>query len=140
MKRYVLLGGAGYVAPRHMKAIQDVGGDLVALMDPSDSVGIIDSYFPKASYFKTFERFDRYCNKRRDIDYVVVCSPNHLHFFHSMWAMRAGMDVICEKPVCLREENLDELLKMDDYTQVIKFVKKWHYCVKTNLVLQELTF
>jgi len=99
-----------------MKAIQDVGGDLVALMDPSDSVGVIDSYFPKASYFKTFERFDRYCNERGDIDYAVVCSPNHLHFFHSAWAMRVGMNVICEKPLCLRERNLDALLRIEEET------------------------
>jgi UDP-N-acetyl-2-amino-2-deoxyglucuronate dehydrogenase len=114
-KRFVLIG-VGFVAPRHMKAIKDVGGELVAIMDPHDSVGIIDSYFPEAKYFSEFERFDRYCTKRGDIDYTVVCSPNYLHSSHTMFGLRIGSDVICEKPLVLRERNLDELLKIEEQT------------------------
>ncbi len=82
-KRFVLIGAAGYVAPRHMRAIKDTGGDLVAALDPNDSVGVIDSYFPDARFFVEFERFDRHVDRlRRDgnpVDYVSVCSPNYLH-------------------------------------------------------------
>jgi len=115
-KKFVLLGAAGFVAPRHMKAIKDVGGELIAICDPFDSVGIIDSYFPEACYFKEFERFDRYCSKRGDIDYVSICSPNHLHDSHCRFALRLGADAICEKPLVLRERNLDELLKIEEQT------------------------
>lgn len=110
MPNYVLLGAAGYVAPRHMKAIKDTGGDLIAAFDPADSVGVIDSYFPDAAFFTEFERFDRHCSKRyADIDYVVICSPNYLHDSHCSWGLRLGADVICEKPLCLTMTNLNRL-------------------------------
>ena len=116
MKKFVLLGAAGFVAPRHYRAIKDVGGELVAICDPSDSVGVVDSYFPEAYYFNEFERFDRYCSKRGDINYVSICSPNYLHDAHCRFALRIGADAICEKPMVLRERNLDELLKLEEQT------------------------
>jgi len=115
-KKFILVGAAGFVAPRHMKAIKDVGGDLVAIMDPHDSVGIIDSYFPKAKYFSEFERFDRYCTDRRDISYVSICSPNYLHDAHCRFALRIGADAICEKPLVLRERNLIPLSLLESST------------------------
>jgi UDP-N-acetyl-2-amino-2-deoxyglucuronate dehydrogenase len=99
-----------------MKAIKDVGGDLVAIMDPSDSVGIIDSYFPEAKYFSEFERFDRYCTDRGDISYVSICSPNYLHDAHCRFALRIDADAICEKPLVLRERNLDQLIELEKDT------------------------
>jgi len=112
VKNFVLIGGAGYVAPKHMKAIKAVGGDLIACLDPHDSVGILDSYFSNCKYFSEFERFDRYCSGR-DIDYVVVCSPNYLHDAHCRFGLRIGADVICEKPLVLNERNLDGLLECE---------------------------
>jgi len=113
-----MIGAAGFVAPRHMKAIKECGHNLLAAMDPSDSVGIIDSYFPAASFFTSFERFDRYVDKlRRDgtpVDYVSICSPNHLHDAHCRWALRAGADVICEKPLVLNPWNLDALQNVEE--------------------------
>ena len=76
---FVLIGAAGFVAPRHMAAIKHVGGDLIAALDPHDSVGVLDSYFPGCYYFSEFERFDRFCELYRHgegkIDFVSVCSP-----------------------------------------------------------------
>ena len=108
MKRYVLLGAAGYVAPKHMKAIKETGGDLIACLDPHDSVGVLDSYFPSCKYFSEFERFDRFC-VNEEINYVVVCSPNYLHDAHARFGLRIGADVICEKPLVLNERNLIDL-------------------------------
>jgi len=116
MKRFVLIGAAGFVAPRHMKAIKEVGGDLIACLDPHDSVGILDSYFPDCKYFSEFERFDRYC-VNQDIDYTVVCSPNYLHDAHCRFGLRIGSDVICEKPLVLREHNLIDLRYVEDNTE-----------------------
>jgi len=94
-----------------MKAIKDVGGNLIAALDPHDSVGILDSYFPDCAFFTEFERFDRFCSKREgQIDYVVVASPNFLHDSHCRFSLRIGANVICEKPLVLNERNLDELL------------------------------
>lgn len=115
-KKFILVGAAGFVAPRHMKAIKDAGGDLVAIMDPHDSVGIIDSCFPKAKYFSEFERFDRYCTDRGDISYVSICSPNRYHFEQCSFGLNIGADVICEKPLCLEERQVDELLKLEEQT------------------------
>ena len=117
MKRFGLIGAAGYVAPRHMKAIRDSGNVLVAAMDPSDSVGIIDSYFPDADFFVEFERFDRHVDllRRRGeaLDYVSICSPNYLHDSHIRFALRSRADAICEKPVVLNPRNLDALREIE---------------------------
>lgn len=120
MKNFALTGLAGYIAPRHLKAIKDTGNRLVAASDPHDSVGIIDSYFPKASFFTEFERFDRHLEKIRRhngdeaIDYLTVCSPNHLHDAHIRLALRVGADAICEKPLVLNPWNLDILQKLEE--------------------------
>ncbi len=113
MKQFALIGGAGYVAPRHMRAVKDTGNRLVAVLDPSDSVGVIDSYFPKADFFTEFERFDRHVDKKRRhgeaIDYVSICSPNYLHDAHIRFALRNGAHAICEKPLVLNPWNIDGL-------------------------------
>jgi len=112
---FVLLGAAGYIAPRHLKAIKDVGGNLLAVLDPHDSVGVLDSYFPDTLYFKEFEIFDRYINKMKadgtNIDYVSICTPNYLHESHIMFGLRIGADVICEKPLVIKSKNLSRLIK-----------------------------
>ncbi len=119
-KKFALIGAAGYIAPRHMKAIKETGHDLVAALDKSDSVGIIDSYFPNAHYFTEFERFDRHVDKRKReldaIDYVSICSPNYLHDSHIRFGLRSGADVICEKPLVLNPWNIDAIKVIEDET------------------------
>jgi len=112
MIKFALIGAAGYIAPRHMQAIKEVGGELVAALDPHDSVGILDSYFPDCLYFKEPERFDRFLSKH-PVDYVSICSPNYLHDSHALMAMRNGADVICEKPLVCNERNLDNLAEWE---------------------------
>ncbi len=118
MKRFALIGGAGYVAPRHMRAVKDTGNDLTAVLDPNDSIGVIDSYYPKADFFTEFERFDRHIDKKKRkgeaIDYVSICSPNYLHDAHIRFALRNGADAICEKPLVLNPWNLDGLAEMEN--------------------------
>lgn len=120
MKNFALIGAAGYIAPRHMKAIKDTGNNLVAALDKFDSVGIIDSYFPDADFFTEFERFDRHVDKLRrndiEIDYVSVCSPNYLHDSHIRFGLRQGADVICEKPLVLNPWNIDALKDIEKQT------------------------
>lgn len=120
MKKFALIGAAGYVAPRHMKAIRDTGNELIAALDPNDSVGIIDSYFPSADFFTEFERFDRHIDKQRrkgrKIDYVSVCSPNYLHDAHIRFALRNNASAICEKPLVLNPWNLDGLEEIETET------------------------
>lgn len=117
MTSFALIGAAGYIAPRHMRAIKAVGGDLKVALDPHDAVGIMDSHFPDAHFFVEFERFDRHIDKLRrqgqGIDYMAVCSPNYLHDAHCRFAMRAGANVICEKPVVLNPWNLDGLAAIE---------------------------
>ncbi|MEQ9423203.1 MAG: Gfo/Idh/MocA family oxidoreductase [Cyclobacteriaceae bacterium] len=117
MKNFVLIGAAGYIAPRHMKAIKETGNNLLAAFDPNDSVGIIDSYFPLADFFVEFERFDRHCDKLKrkgiNIDYVSVCSPNYLHDAHIRFGLRIGADVICEKPLVLNPWNVHALSSIE---------------------------
>lgn len=120
MKKFALIGAAGYIAPRHMKAIKDTGNDLVAAFDPYDGVGIMDSHFPEADFFNEFERFDRHVDKLRrqgnPIDYVSICSPNYLHDAHIRFGLRAGCDVICEKPIVLNPWNIDALTDIEKET------------------------
>ncbi len=117
MKRFAMLGAAGYVAPRHMKAIHDTGNQLVAACDPYDGVGILDRYFPDCRFFTEVERFDRHLEKlrRRDepVDLVSICSPNYLHDAHCRLALRVGADAICEKPLVISPWNLDQLVQIE---------------------------
>ncbi len=116
-KRFALLGAGGFVAPRHLRAIRENGGDLVAAMDPNDSVGIIDSFFPDADFFTEFERFDRHIDKLRregkPVDFVSICSPNYLHDAHIRFAVRNGASAITEKPIVLNPWNLDALAELE---------------------------
>lgn len=120
MKDFALIGAAGYVAPRHMRAIKDTGNNLVATLDKFDSVGVIDSYFPQASFFTEFERFDRHIDKlrRKDkkIDFVSICTPNYLHDAHIRFGLRNQADVICEKPLVLNPWNVDALTTIEKET------------------------
>jgi len=121
MKRFALIGAAGYIAPRHMKAIKLSLNKVVAAVDKSDSVGVLDSYFPDADFFTEFERFDRHIEKLRQneetkVDYVSICSPNYLHDAHIRFALRVGADAICEKPLVLNPWNLDALKKFEEQT------------------------
>lgn len=123
MKNFAIIGAAGYIAPRHMNAIKETGNSLVAALDPSDSVGIIDSHFPEANFFTEFERFDRHIDKLRransgkQVNYVSICSPNYLHDSHMRFALRAGADAICEKPLVLNPWNIDGLLEIEKDTE-----------------------
>lgn len=116
-KKFALIGAAGFVAPRHMRAIKETGNELVAAVDPFDSVGVIDSYFPEAAFFTEFERFDRYLEmlrrKNKGIDYVSICSPNYLHDAHIRFALRIKAHAICEKPLVLSPWNLDGLAELE---------------------------
>ena len=120
MKDFILIGAAGYIAPRHMQAIKETNNNLVAALDKNDSVGIIDSYFPNADFFTEFERFDRHIDKLRrsgkKVDYTSICSPNYLHDAHIRFGLRSGTDVICEKPLVLNPWNVDALLDIEKET------------------------
>ena len=120
MTSYALIGASGYIAPRHMKAIKETGGDLVVAYDPNDSVGILDSHFPDAHFFTEFERFDRHVDKLKRkgerLDYVSIASPNYLHDAHCRFALRSGADAICEKPLVLNPWNIDGLAEIEKDT------------------------
>lgn len=113
---FVILGAAGYIAPKHMQAIKDVGGNLIAVCDPHSSVGILDKYFPECQYFNEIELLQQFCNRDNKVDYVVICTPNYLHVSHCDIAMRLGANVICEKPVALYEKDIDYLLEVENKT------------------------
>ncbi len=119
-KNFTLIGIAGYIAIRHVKAIKETGNDLVAALDRFDSVGFVDAFFPDADFFVEFERFDRHIAKLnrtgRQIDYVSICSPNYLHDSHIRFALRSGADAICEKPLVLNPWNIDALLDYQEET------------------------
>lgn len=120
MKNFAIIGVGGYIAPRHLKAIKDTGNNLLSAYDKSDSVGIMDSYFPKAAFFTEQELFDRHNTKLLEkgvnIDFVTVCTPNYLHDAHTRYGLRLGADVICEKPVVLNPWNIDALMNIEKET------------------------
>jgi len=120
MKNFALIGAAGYIATRHMKAIKDTGNNLSVALDKFDCVGVMDSYFPEANFFTEPERFDRHLDKLRrsnsKIDYVSICSPNYLHDAHIRLALRNGSDVICEKPLVLNPWNIEALAEVEKRT------------------------
>jgi UDP-N-acetyl-2-amino-2-deoxyglucuronate dehydrogenase len=119
-KNFGLIGVAGYIAPRHLKAIKDTGNNLLASLDRFDSVGLLDSYFPESDFFVEFERFDRHFDKLKrtgtKIDYVSICSPNYLHDSHIRFALRHQADAICEKPIVLNPWNIEALQEIEKET------------------------
>ncbi|MBN1650124.1 MAG: Gfo/Idh/MocA family oxidoreductase [Bacteroidales bacterium] len=122
-KNFALIGAAGYIAPRHMAAIQETNNHLVAALDKFDSVGIIDRFFPEASFFTEPERFDRHLDKLRrlnqgqEVDYVSICTPNYLHDSHIRLALRNNAHAICEKPIVLNPWNVDALQIIEQESQ-----------------------
>ncbi len=114
---FALIGSSGYVAPRHLKAIKAIGGQLLAALDPHDAAGVLDAYFPKTAFFTEFERFDRHLEKLKRnghrMDFLSVCSPNYLHDAHARYGLRYGADIICEKPLVLHPRNLDALQELE---------------------------
>ncbi len=119
-KNFALIGSAGYIAPRHLKAIKETGNNLLASLDRHDCVGIIDGYFPDADFFIEYERFDRHIDKLKrqgiHMDYVSICTPNYLHDSHIRFALRHGADAICEKPIVLNPWNVDALEEIEKET------------------------
>ncbi|WP_373818400.1 Gfo/Idh/MocA family protein [Glaesserella sp.] len=129
MKNFALIGAGGYIAPRHLKAIKETGNNLTVAMDVNDSVGIMDSHFPEAEFFTEFEEFEAFVEDQKlqgkKLDYISICSPNYLHLPHMKYALKNGIDVICEKPLVLNAKDLDTLAKYE---------KK--YGTKVNSILQ----
>lgn len=129
MKKFALIGAGGYIAPRHLKAIKETGNELVAAMDINDSVGIMDSHFPEAEFFTEFEEFEAFIEdqkmKGNKLDYISICSPNYLHSPHMKYALKNGIDVICEKPLVLNSKDLDTLAEYEK-----------RYGTKVNSILQ----
>jgi len=129
MKNFALIGAAGYIAPRHLKAIKETGNQLVVAMDINDSVGVMDGYFPEAEFFTEFEEFEAYVEDRhnlgKELDYVSICSPNYLHVSHIKYALKNGIDVICEKPLVLNSNDLNVLASYEQ-----------RYGARVNSVLQ----
>ena len=126
-KNFGMIGVAGYIAIRHLRAIKDTGNNLLATLDPFDSVGILDSYFPQSDFFVEFERFDRHFDKLKRsgtrIDYVSICSPNYLHDSHIRFALRSGASAICEKPLVLNPWNIDALDEIEkEYNKKINTI------------------
>jgi UDP-N-acetyl-2-amino-2-deoxyglucuronate dehydrogenase len=129
MQRFGLIGAGGYIAPRHLKAIKETGNELIVAMDTNDSVGIMDSHFPEAEFFTEFEEFAGFiedCRLRGEkLDYLAICSPNYLHLPHMKFALKNGIDVICEKPLVLNVNDLDVLANYER-----------EYGAKVNSILQ----
>lgn len=119
-KNFALIGAAGYIAPRHMKAIKETGNTLIAALDKYDGIGIMDSYFPEAHFFTEYERFDRHIDKLRrsqmPVHYISITSPNYLHDSHIRFALKSGAHAICEKPLVLNPHNLDQLKIIEEET------------------------
>ena len=122
MKNFAMIGVAGYIAPRHLQAIHETGHTLIAALDPNDSVGILDNYFPEARFFIEYERFERFLEKRRRgseegrVHMMTICTPNYLHDAHIRTALRVGADAVCEKPLVVNPWNLDALEEIEAET------------------------
>lgn len=123
MKNFAIVGVAGFIAPKHLKAIKETGNRLIVAMDKHDAVGVMDSYFPEANFFTEYERFDRYLEKLRrsepekQLDYLSVCSPNYLHDAHCRMGLRVGAHAICEKPLVINPWNMDQLRELEQEYQ-----------------------
>lgn len=112
---FAMIGAAGYVAPKHLEAIKEVGGELIALTDPNDNLEILDQYFPDCEYFKNTADFEAYI-KQNPVDFITICSPTHLHIEHIGMALNLGVHVICESPLVLNKKQLNEVIALEKQT------------------------
>ncbi|MGV8095734.1 MAG: Gfo/Idh/MocA family protein [Mangrovibacterium sp.] len=133
MQNFALIGGAGYIAPEHIKAIRDTGNNLAAVLDPNDNLEALDDYFPECEYFREMRTFNSFVSASRNtsepIDVMVICSPNYLHYEHVCFALESNCDAICECPLVLKTKHLKELIKVEQQTghQVYPFLQfKYH--------------
>ena len=138
MKNFILIGVGGYIAPKHLRAIKETGHQLIAAMDVHDAVGILDSYFPNARFFKSLSQLKYFIDKEKssgtEIHYLVICSPNHFHEEHILFGLKAGLDVICEKPVALNNESLNKIQKAEQQSgkKVSTIMQlRWHPAVRS---------
>lgn len=145
MKNFALIGVAGFIAPKHLKAIKETGNRLVAAVDKHDAVGIMDNYFPDANFFTEIERFDRYLEKLRrskeeaPVEYVSICTPNYLHDAHCRLALRTGANAICEKPLVINPWNLDQLKELEqDYDKRVYSVLQLRLHPELNRLKKEM--
>ena len=119
-KNFAIIGVGGYIAPRHLDAIKELGGNLVASFDKNDSVGVMDKYFPDCQFFTDFERFESFLQSQKlankPVDFISICTPNHMHLPHLQFALRLGADAICEKPLVLHAEDFDQLIALERQT------------------------
>lgn len=113
MSSFAIIGAAGYIAPRHLRAIKDTGGTLTAAFDINDSVGIMDSFFPDSAFFTEFELFEEYMHTQGGVEFVSICSPNYLHKSHISYALRSGSNAICEKPLVLNPSEIEDLQRTE---------------------------
>ena len=122
-KNFAAIGVAGYIAPRHLKAIRETGNRLIAATDITDSVGILDRYTQDVRFFTEIERFDRHLEKLRHrgesdrVHYVSIMTPNYLHDAHCRLALRVGANAICEKPLVSNPWNIDQLARVEEEYQ-----------------------
>ena len=114
-KKFAIIGVGGYIAPRHLEAIKDLGGTLVAAYDKNDSVGIMDRYFPDCQFYTDFERFESFISENK-VDFISICTPNHMHLSHIQFALRMGANAICEKPLVLYVKDIDQLMALEKQT------------------------
>lgn len=109
-KRFALIGAAGYIAERHMRAIKETGNNLVCASDRFDVMGKMDSYFPNAEFFLEHENLDKFMDNQRmagnAVDYVSICTPNYMHPSHIRFALRSGAHAICEKPMVIHPDEM----------------------------------
>jgi UDP-N-acetyl-2-amino-2-deoxyglucuronate dehydrogenase len=145
MKNFALIGVAGFIAPKHLKAIKETGNRLVAAVDKHDAVGIMDNYFPDANFFTEIERFDRYLEKLRrsrdesPVEYVGICTPNYLHDAHCRLALRTGANAICEKPLVINPWNLDQLKELEqEYSKKVYSVLQLRLHPELNRLKKEM--
>ena len=119
-KNFAIIGVGGYIAPRHLDAIKELGGNLLAAFDKNDSVGIMDRYFPDCQFFTDFERFESFLQnlklEKKAVDFISICSPNYMHLPHLQFTLRMGADAICEKPLVLHALDVDQLITLERQT------------------------
>lgn len=115
MNTFAIIGAAGYVAPKHLEAIQNIGGQVLAVTDPNDNLEILDQFFPDCEYFKSMADFEAFL-KTKPVDFVTICSPTHLHFQHIQLVLELGAHAICESPLVLQAAELDKLIELENRT------------------------
>ncbi len=104
--------GLGVIGNVHYDVLKNMGANVVALCD-------VDlSQLEKFDGYNKYESYTKMLDEERP-DVVHICTPHYLHADMIIEALEKGINVLCEKPLCIKEEDIDRIIEAEKKSSAI---------------------